>query len=411
MYTPGKFIDQPIPKDPTMTTSGSTHRSGVRLLPWHVPRWLIDAVLILLVCGGFVARDRVEDIGYGVAEWIALVIAVALILGRRRYPIATLVVAIATSAVAVAVTDRPTVLLVVALIALFNVAQTHRRKTAIVAGAITTACFVVLITAVLGRIPLGGAGLASIAWPAFAATAGITVRSARESLVAAQDRALRAEESREIEVQRRLAEERLRIARDVHDLVAHHIAVINVQSAVAGHLMKADLPAATEALSVVRNAAATVIDELGGLLDVLRSADEGREPTAPTPDLAAIDDLITSFAASGLMVRHETSGAPRPLSALAELTAHRVVQEGLTNAHKHGDGSATVSLRYDDEGLAVTVTNPTRAPASDGDARGGYGLIGMRERLEGIGGTLQAASSDGGRQFEIAATIPAKGQP
>lgn len=309
------------------------------------------------------------------------------------------------------ITDRPTVLFIVSLIALFNVAQGYGRRVAVAAGVITTGCFMLMITAVLGEIPLGGAGLASIAWPAFAATAGAVVRSTRESVLAAQERAMRAEESREIEIQGRVVEERLRIARDVHDLVAHHIAVINVQAAVAAHLMESNAPAAGEAIDVVRGAAATVIDELGGLLGVLRSADEVNEPTAPTPDLAAIDDLISSFATSGLIVRHQTSGAPRPLSALAELTAHRVVQEALTNAHKHGGGTATVSLRFDDEGLKVAVVNPVSAAAGGTDAlRDGYGLVGMRERVEAVGGTLSAGSSSDGQQFEILATIPAKGR-
>ncbi|AXT86554.1 two-component sensor histidine kinase [Aeromicrobium sp. A1-2] len=394
-----------------MTTSGGVDPSAVRLLPWRIPDWLIDSMLVAFLAVGILARHvGGEGGGSGATEWMALAVAAVLIPARRWYPVQTLVLAIIASTVMVAVTDRPTPLFVVVLIALFNVVQRYGRRTAVVAGAITTAYFLLTVTAVLGEIPLGGAGLASIAWPAFAATAGTAVRSTRDSIVAAQERALRAEKSREGEVQRRVAEERLRIARDVHDLVAHHIAVINVQAAVAGHLMQSDVSAATAALDVVRGAAATVVDELGGILAVLRSADEVDQPTAPTPDLAAIDGLISSFAASGLVVRHETSGPPRSLSAFAELTAHRVVQEALTNAHKHGDGTATVSLRYDDGGLEVTVVNPVGPPAGDTDAhRDGYGLVGMRERVEASGGTLSAATSHAGRQFEIVATIPVKG--
>ena len=396
-----------------MTTTRSAPPIRVRLLPWRIPDWLIDSVLITVLALGSLARHFAENEGgdFGETEWIALAAATALIVARRWYPVPTLVIAIAASAVVVVITDRPTVLFIVSLIALFNVAQEYGRRTAVVAGVITTGCFMLMITAVLGEIPLGGAGLASIAWPAFAATAGAVVRSTRESVLAAQERAMRAEKSREIEIQGRVVEERLRIARDVHDLVAHHITVINVQAAVAAHLMESDASAAVEAIDVVRGAATTVIDELGGLLGVLRSAEEINEPTAPTPDLAAIDDLISSFATSGLIVRHQTSGAPRPLSALAELTAHRVVQEALTNAHKHGGDTATVSLRFDDEGLKVAVVNPVSAVAGDTDARrDGYGLVGMRERVEAIGGTLSAGSSANGQQFEILATIPAKGR-
>lgn len=384
------------------------HPDRVRLLPWRIPDRLIDTALVIVLIAGFLIRQSVDDVGYDATEWIALGVAIALIPARRLYPVPALVIAIAAAAVAVAVIDRPSVLVPVALVALFNVAQHHDRRTAILAGAATTVCFLLMFTILLGQVPLGGAGLASIAWPAFAATAGAAVRSTRENVNAAEERALRAEESREREAERRVVEERLRIARDVHDLVAHHLAVVNVQSAVAGHLIESDPPAAAEALTAVRGAASSVLDQLGELLSVLRSPDEFDEPTAPTPNLAAIDDLISSFTTIGLEVRTETSGAPRPLSGLAELTAYRVVQEALTNAHKHGDGTATVALRYDDAGLGVSVTNPFNGTVV-ADAGSGFGLIGMRERVEAVGGTFEAATSDDGHQFAITATIPAKG--
>lgn len=383
------------------------HPNRVRLLPWDIPDRLIDTVLTVLTVVGFVAREANGEGSFEPIEWIALTVAIVMILLRRRYPREALGLAIAAAAGVVAVTDGPNLLLPVALVLLFNVAQRFDRRTAIVAGAVTTAAFFLIITAVLRQDAFGGAGLAAIAWPAFAGAAGAAVRSARESVSTAEERALRAEESQDLEAQRRVIEERLRIAHDVHDLVAHHIAVINVQSAVAGHLMETDPPAAGEALDVVRSAASTVVDQLGELLGVLRSPEDLDEPTAPTPNLAAIGDLISSFAASGLNVRTETSGAQRPMSGLAELTAYRVVQEALTNAHKHGEGSATVSLRFGDDGLEVTVTNPinTLDPSHNHD---GFGLIGMRERVEGVGGSLESGTSHRGQQFEVAATIPGK---
>ncbi len=381
------------------------HPTMVRLLPWRIPEWLVDAILVTVVIGGFVGRGARGQGAFEATEWVALVVATAVILLRRRYPLQTLAVAVTAAAGVVAATERPNLLLPVALVLLFNVAQRFDRRTAIVAGAATTASFLLIVTLSLQASAFGGAGLASIAWPAFAAAAGAALRSTRESVTSAEQRALRAEESRELEAKRRIVEERLRIARDVHDLVAHHIAVINVQSAVAGHLMESDQPAAGEALDVVRSAAATVIDQLGELLSVLRSADEVDEPTSPTPDLAAIDNLVSSFAASGLAIRTETSGALRPMSGLAELTAYRVVQEALTNAHKHGDGTATLALRFNDHGLQIAVANPTSVVDSIGN---GFGLIGMRERVEAIGGTLKTSTARDGEEFEITATIPAK---
>lgn len=224
-------------------------------------------------------------------------------------------------------------------------------------------------------------------------------------MAAAQERARQAEASREIESQRRVIEERLRIARDVHDLVAHHIAVINVQAGVAGHLIDSDPEAAGQAISLVRGAASTVADQLGELLSVLRSPGDIDGPIAPTPDLDAIEYLISSFAASGLDIRRETSGARREFSGSAQLAVYRVVQEALTNAHKYGTGSADITLRFDDHGLEVSVSNSINHAAPEGN---GYGLIGMRERVEAVGGTLETGISPDESRFNLVATSPAR---
>lgn len=386
------------------------HPVGVRLLPWAIPGRVVDAALVTVLVVGFSVRSVVEEVTLEASDWIALALGVVLLLTRRRFPVPTLVAAIASAAAVIAAIDRPTLLLPVALVVLFTVASRFPRRPAIVAGAFTTVSFVLMITGLMHRDVFDGANLAAIAWPAFATAAGAAVRSTRLNIADAQERAARAEESRELEAQRRVIEERLRIARDVHDLVAHHIAVVNVQSGVAGHLLESDPQAAAVALDVARGAASTVLDELGELLGVLRSADETGDPTAPTPRLTAIDDLISSFAASGLVVQDERSGAPRPLSESAEVAAYRVVQEALTNAHKYGDGTASVTLRFDDDGLEIVVTNSVddiTSPASGS----GYGLVGMRERVEAVGGTVEFGRVHDGHLFQIAATIPRKNAP
>ena len=359
------------------------HPDRVRLLPWRVPDWLVDVVLIGLVVLGFIARPFADRGGsVGASEWVDLAIAITLLLTRRRYPLPTLAAGVVATVAIVRISDRPSMLMPVVLVLLATVSLRYERRIAVIAGSITTVIFAMMVIALLRHGDIDGAGLASIAWPAFAVAAGTTVRTTRENLAAAQLRALRAEESRQLEAQRQVIEERLRIARDVHDLVAHHIAVINVQSGVAGHLLESDPVAASEALAVVRGAAATVIDELGELLSVLRTSEDGDGPTQPTPDLATIPDLISSFAASGLIVRHETTGTPRPLTASAELAAYRLIQEALTNAHKYGDGTGTLSLRFDDAGLEINVSNPSY---DTGPSGGGFGLVGMRERIEAVG--------------------------
>ncbi len=384
--------------------SAEPHPDGVRLLPWRIPPWVFDAALISIAVLGFLRRPFSEDGAFEAADSIALVLGVSLLLTRRRFPLLSLVAAVGSSVIVVAAIDRPSMLLPVTLAILFTVGLDRDRRTSLIAGAVTTVVFGARGIALLSQGNVEGAGLASIAWPAFAVAAGMGVRSSRENMAATQERARRAEQTREIEAERRVVEERLRIARDVHDLVAHHIAVVNVQAGVASHLFESNPAAAAEALDTVREAASTVIDQLGELLSVLRSADDD-DPTSPTPNLAAIDDLISSFATSGLSIRRETAGTPGQLSGSAELAAYRVVQEALTNAHKYGDGTADVSLRFDDGGLMIAVSNA----ASDNAASGtGFGLIGMRERVEAVGGELEAAvSADGGR-FEVQARIPGR---
>lgn len=383
------------------------HPERVRLLPWTIPGSAYDAALIGLLITGFFLRPIIEDGDWEPIQWGALAAAIVIVLGRRRFPLPALAAAVIGSAVVLAASEQPSVLLPTALIVLYTVAERSDRKVALIAGAATTISFLLMITVFRTRETVDGAMLAAIAWPAFATAAGTTVRSTRENIAAANERARRAEESRELEAQRRVIEERLRIARDVHDLVAHHIAVVNVQAGVAEHLLQSDPERAGAALETVRGAASTVVDQLGELLGVLRSSGERADPTAPTPDLDAIDELVAAFTASGLDVVIERSGRPRPLSRSAEIAGYRVVQEALTNAHKHGDGRALVSLSFDPEGLTIQVSNPSRRRDPDDPVGGnGFGLVGMRERVAAAGGELSAGTADDGRHFEVVATLP-----
>ncbi|MDJ0768127.1 MAG: histidine kinase [Ilumatobacter sp.] len=387
--------------------SEQPHPEGVRLSPWRVPPWAIDTVFVAVIVVAFIVRPFTDDIdSYGWVDWFGGAAAVLALLSRRRFPLATLTVAVAATVVAIAASDRPSLIMPVVLVALYTVATRFHWKVAIAAGAATTLVFAVLVIALIDRGEIAGAGLAAIAWPAFAVAAGTAVRTTRENIAAAHERARRAEETRELEARRRVVEERLRIARDVHDLVAHHIAVVNVQAGVASHVVRSDPDAAADALGIVRNAAATVVTELGELLSVLRASDEADDPTEPTPDLSAIGDLVSSFAASGLEVGFETTGSPRPLSPTAQLAGYRVVQEALTNAHKYGDGSATVAQRFGDDALEIVVTNPVGSRAGDGS---GLGLLGMRERLEAVGGSLDIDDDRTHRRFSVTAVIPAQG--
>jgi signal transduction histidine kinase len=241
-------------------------------------------------------------------------------------------------------------------------------------------------------------------WTLLVAAVGDALRNRSSYLRSVEERARQAEHARDLEAQRRVTEERLRIAREVHDLVAHHIAVVSVQAGVAEHLFDRDKEASRQALGQVREAASSVLHELGGLLGLLRGSGPAELSREPSPDVSDIPHLLESLEAAGLAVRWEQFGTPGVLPAALELTAFRLLQESLTNAHKHGDGSAHVVVSYHDDGLDICVEN--RVGCTPATAGGGYGLVGMSERVGAVGGTLSAAQTADGR-FLVQARLPA----
>ncbi len=169
--------------------------------------------------------------------------------------------------------------------------------------------------------------------------------------------------------------------------MAHHIAVVHVQAGVADHLLDTKPAEAHEAIAHIRRASGSVLDELGGLLDVLRQPDEPITPTAPAPGLSGLTSLIDSFSASGLTVDVKANGVPDAIPPAVELVAYRLVQEGLTNAHKHGSGTATLDFTFEPGALCIDIANPCLGVRL---ARGaGHGLVGMHERAKAVGGTVR----------------------
>jgi len=369
----------------------------------------VAAVLVVLAANALAARPEGADGHLGPIDLAAAVVGFALAAAAwLRRPREALALALAATVVSVAVAERPTGILPVVVLLLFRVAVVSERRQALVAGGATVALIVASLLLFADVGPADPPVFASLAWPAAAVAVGDGVRTRRAYVAAVEERARRAEETREEEARRRVAEERLRIARDLHDLVAHRIAVVNVQAGLAAHLLRSSPDQAEEALRVVRSSAGSVLDELGQMLSVLRQDGDSDAPTGPTPGVAELGPLVASFADAGLDVAWTTGGSPRPVSDVTALAIYRTVQEGLTNAHKHGAGTARASLTFGADGVEVSVDNPMGGTAREAESEpsaGGFGLTGMRERVSAAGGTLTAEPH--GDRFHVRAWFPA----
>ncbi|MGH2860871.1 MAG: sensor histidine kinase, partial [Solirubrobacteraceae bacterium] len=262
----------------------------------------------------------------------------------------------------------------------------------------------------LSVIPLRGSWLSTAstlgAWSLAVAAIGVAVRAQRAALQAARERALQAEATREEEAQRRVVDERLRIARELHDVIAHHASVINVQSGVAGHLMRTQPEKASAALVTVRDASRTVVREMGQLVELLRSTEQG-QLVEPSPGLDQLDELLAATRNAGLALDFEAVGQPEQRTPAVDLIAYRVVQEAITNALKHGTGTAELRVEFAGELIAIDVRNPIAPHADTKHApdRTSHGLLGMRERLIAIGGSL-TVGPDARHQYLLHAEIP-----
>ncbi|WP_432080453.1 sensor histidine kinase [Streptomyces sp. WAC 04229] len=224
-------------------------------------------------------------------------------------------------------------------------------------------------------------------------------------------RQLRAEQADR--ARREVAEERVRIARELHDVVAHHIAVINVQAGLARFVFHSDARTARTALDTVEGASGEALAELRRMLGLLRAEGVQGADSAPAPGLGQLDEMVARVRAGGVRVELRITGAPRPLPSGMQLCVYRVVQEALTNVLKHAPGAdATVELAYRTGEVTVSVTDGGRADGSregvDSDTiaeRGGHGLIGMRERAKLYGGTIVVGPrGEGG--FGVLLTLP-----
>jgi signal transduction histidine kinase len=248
-------------------------------------------------------------------------------------------------------------------------------------------------TALLAAILLWG-----IAW-----FAGERTRLRRAQMAELEQRALRTERDAERERRLAAAEERARIARDLHDSAGHAINVIGVQAGAARLLHESDPARSRAALQTIEDVARQTVGEIDRIVSTLRAGDPPNGQVETPPGLAALGTLVAHHAAAGLTVTVATEGEPQPLAGTVDQAVYRILQEALTNAARHGTGEAHVQLSFGRSALKVTVTNPTLA-GDRGSPGKGHGLIGMRERASLLGGTHTAESRDGA--FRVEAELP-----
>src|SRR5664279_4677614 len=362
----------------------------------HLMDLALAAGIYLFTVLALVAGPPFGDASAPAWSYLVAGVTCGALVFRRTHPWIVLIVTAAGYLVVQFFSSDVPPLILAMVIALATVTLAGRRRWAIAA-----AVAIMVSALAIGWITNGEdwshpRPVAIAALCALAIALADATRNRRAYVAAIEERARRAEASREQDALRRVADERLRIARDLHDVLAHHIAVINVQAGVAGHLMEQRPEQARAALDHVRAAARSVLAEMQAVLTVLRDPGESADPAEPAPGIEQLPGLVEKFRELGLTVDTVTRGITVPLPAAVDLVAYRVVQESLTNVRKHaGHAAAVVRLDYRQREFEVVVTNPaadsattTATVAGRGHplADGGFGLIGMRERVNSIGG-------------------------
>lgn len=340
----------------------------------------------------------------GVLDIALLVAGCAALILRRRAPWRVFAATLVLTLTGITIAGSDALVIGPLFVALYTIATLKTWPRTVAA---TLCQMLVLALPMLANgqsLATNGQAAQLLNWSALVAIVGFAVRSQRAVLASADERARQAEITREEEALRQVAEERVRIARELHDVMAHNVAVISVQSGVASHLIIDQPEQARDALDHVQTASATILTELSTIVGLLRQPNEAQD-TAPTPGLGQLDALLGEIGNTGLLVRDHRSGASQALPTALDLAAYRIVQESLTNAHKHGDGEADLSLVYRPQNLVIEVTNRVRPHPVVTATPGGHGLIGLRERVHAAGGTVTIGLRKDGK-FAVKATLP-----
>ena len=378
---------------------------------------LVDGLLVAVALVVAVFGSRQATLNQPDAEpldllaYALIVVAVAALLVRRIWPRAVLAVTVALGAAYLALGYAPGPIFLAPAVAMYTLATRAPLRTSV------TACALALVVVESGHLP-GQIGQGSgdllpavpsmvgwgTAWVVLPWALGTIVRFGREE----------AGRNREEELRRRAYEERLRVAREVHDVVGHGLAVINMQAGIALHVLAKRPEQVEVALEAIKTTSKEALDELRSTLAVFRQPEEAGAPRRPAPGLAQLEALIGEMADSGLPVDLAVSGERAGLPGAVDHAAYRIVQESLTNVLRHaGPVAACVRVSYEPGALDLEISddgNGTRPRQPDGSApngasAGGHGIAGMRERAAAVGGTLVAGPvPEGG--FRVHARLP-----
>ncbi|MEU9119005.1 sensor histidine kinase [Streptomyces sp. NPDC048506] len=376
-------------------------RSGTRL-PWLST---LVVTVFVTVGSGFAGHNQPDRVPLDALGRALLILGAAVLLFRHRHPRTVTVgtAAVGTAYLAAGYPYGP-VFLPLALGAFAAIVAGHRRVAWCALGGVWAAHL--LVAHWLYRwLPPAHDGPAPWGQELFVAALVVAVAALSELVRVRREQLARARAERAAAERRRADEERLRIARELHDVLAHSISVINVQAGVGLALLDHDPEQARTALTTIKVASKEALGEVRQVLDTLRTA--GDAPRSPAPGLDRLPELTAQAGSAGLVVDVTTEGTPTQLAPGSDLAAFRIVQEALTNIVRHsGSRTARVLLDHGPAALEITVDDDGPATSGTGEsAGGGNGLIGMRERAAALGGTVQAGPrADGG--FRVRARIP-----
>ncbi|QKZ20004.1 sensor histidine kinase [Streptomyces chartreusis] len=382
--------------------------------PFVVDLVLVAALMGCATLGAMLTLPGAEPPDQDGTASCLLGVACLALLKHRSHPRLAVVVSAVCAAIVVAFGYLLTPLLLAPVMAaLYWLAVLTDRRTTRAYGIATLVAVIVAaaISDSMEHVSLLLRTIGPFFWLLLPLAVGNMTGLRRAYLKAVQARAEHAERTREEEARLRVTEERMRIARELHDVVAHHMALANAQAGTAAHLALTNPEQTQKILTDLTGTTSSALRELKATLGLLRQNDDpDSAPLEPSPGLTRLPELVTACASAGVTVTVATEGDPQPLSPGVDLTAFRIVQEALTNVTKHATTEAAcVRLVYSGSRLQITVTNDgpatTRALLNGSVESHGFGVMGMRERAQSIGGELSAGPRPEGG-FEVATALP-----